>query len=387
MKRFFLILFIFLLPAGLYSQSRFFTRSHDAYYVKDSMVVVGVKVIDGLRINGIQTCRVITSKDTLVFTPYDIDEYGNGQSEFISATIFFRGQEKRVFLKRLVKGDMSLYSYRLRGNNMYYLEKEKGVFIDLPRRWEHNRQITFKNILEDETSDCQYTSFNLMQTSYNSSSLSQFIHSYNHCSAMPSLPTRFGVLAGYSFLDLRPSSYGNYLYVQDFSFTKKPDVFFGVFWDQPLFFTFFSAHLGVNYYQMSESFYTFSGNNALDFLVKSSSLQIPFQLRYYYPLSNNIKPFINAGGIYSSDIRNESTIFRTTFFQEIISIEEPIDVSPAKGNSFGFVAGIGGEYRFGLRQAVLIELRYVQQNALNEKSPTSVLFDKRGMQLLIGISF
>lgn len=386
MKRFLLIVLLFALPVVALAQLRSSTRDHQGFYAKDSLLVFGVTIVGEVFVDGKKWVKVVSGDETLIFSPYDIDAYGTGQDEYVSAYIFINDSKRRVFLKRLHKGDLSLYSYRERGYKMYFLEKEKGVFLDLPRRWKHNREISFKDILEDETSDCEYTALNLKNTSYSKESLTEFVKRYNDCSPMPTNATGFGVVSGFSFSNLALSLSTVNTYKNQIAEMNTSDFMMGVFISQPLFYSNFSALMGVNYLQMSSSFYGITENNGSDLLLNLSSLQLPLMLRYHMPV-NKFRPYVSAGCMFAFDIRNESVFYATNFSQDAIFIYEPDFFSIEKTRSFGLIGGLGAEYRLSRKTAVSIEMRYNWQKALRYGFGSAVFFDTTGFQILTGISF
>jgi hypothetical protein len=386
MKRFLLIVFLFALHGAALAQFRSSIRPHDGYYAKDSLLVFGVTIVGGVFVDGQKCVEVVSPEETLIFSPYDIDEYGAGQDVYVSAYIFINDSKKRVFLKRLHKGDLSLYSYRERGYKMYFLEKEKGVFLDLPRRWEHNREISFKDILEDETSDCEHTALNLKNTSYSKESLTEFVKRYNDCSPMPTNAADLGVVSGFSFSNLALSVSPGNTYKNQIAEMNTSDFMIGVFISQPLFYSNFSALLGVNYLQMSSSFYGITENNGSDLLLNLNSLQLPLMLRYHMPV-NKFRPFASAGCMFGFDITNKSAFYATNFIQDAIFIYKPERFLMEKTRSFGLIGGLGAEYRLSRKKAVSIEMRYSWQKALRYGSGSAVFFDTTGFQILTGISF
>lgn len=73
-------------------------------------------------------------KEIIEYNPQQVSRYGFKEgSEYIARGITIQGNKKRVFLEQLVKGDLSLYHYREKGLETFFLEKDSTLFVELPK--------------------------------------------------------------------------------------------------------------------------------------------------------------------------------------------------------------------------------------------------------------
>lgn len=381
-KRRYLVLLLCWLPfAGL---------SQESYYSTDTLFQSGVKIVyRGYKSNA-RICYIVEGKDTLVFTPNDINEYGINGTVYVSAEVPIVNRVEKVFLRRVYKGEVSLYAYHGKGLKTFFLEREGGGFLPLPKVDKENPKITYKDLLERETLDCEYALNNLRHTRYSESSLAVFLHKYQHCSNRPMPATRLGFYGGLSQLNISPVSLDDDSYSSLFNKTSQPSWLFGAFVDIPLFYSDFSATLGARLLTTSQSYFFIAGNLGQDLVINATKLEIPILIKYA-PFQNRIRPYLTAGPVFSFNLKDESLFFLTNFSQEIITIERHDHVTSSSTLAVGATAGLGAEYKFNRRNAVFLELHFSFQNAIEnrieDRSSRSFLLNQTGIQLFTGISF
>src|SRR6266542_643848 len=121
-KRIFMKRILYLI---LFLIQSFIVNGQRGYYVKDSLISVGVMLIDGGAIQNAQQCQIEEKKKTLIYSPDEIKEYGfNGGSVYISRIIKIDNKERKVFLERLNEGSINLYYYKDRKGKKFFLEKD-----------------------------------------------------------------------------------------------------------------------------------------------------------------------------------------------------------------------------------------------------------------------
>lgn len=381
-KRWYLCLLLCWLPfAGL---------AQESYYATDTLFQSGVKIVDRGHKSNARLCYVVEGKDTLVFTPNDIIEYGINGTVYVSAEVPIVDRVERVFLRRLHQGKISLYAYDGKGLRVFFFQKENGVFFPLPKEDIQNPVITYRYILEQETLDCVYAREHINYTRYSARSLTFFFQKYNLCSNIPMPAARFGAYGGYypfyaSISNIKSDSYS-------ILFNNKANStwFFGAFVDIPLFYSDFSATLGARLLRTSQSYSFIAGNLGQDLIINATNLEIPFLIKYA-PFQNRISPYLTAGPVLSFDLKDESLFFLTTFSQETITIDRHDNVTSSSSLAIGATAGVGAEYKFKGKSAVFLELHFFFQNAIEnrmeDRSKRAFLLNQAGIQLFTGIRF
>ncbi len=360
-----------------------FILAQDSYYIKESRITVGIRIVDGGEISNSKVCLVVTGGKVVELTPYDVDEYGFGNRVYFSEKIKINDSDKRVFLERLVAGAASLYYYRAPGITLFFLRKFDGRLIEIPppdTRLDKKIQI---EILRDLTEDCEHTSDIAELVSYNKKSMVQFVNFYNNCKPGHFAYTRYGIVAGVSANRFSPAKNTSSQYLSNINYSLAPQFSLGVFVDRPVFPGDFSYNISLYLSRFSENHYEIIDNQYVSLVVNSTSLQMPVLLRYTYP-SLKIRPFLNAGGSLWYDIINESGIYKTnTISEENNIIELPYS---APGLGAGFSIGTGVEYKFNHRNSLFLELRYTKKYGIGSGDTYSILLNRAGIQLITGIN-
>jgi hypothetical protein len=164
MKRLFYLMLLLVLPFFIYGQT--------GYYIKDSTMVVGVKLIDGGEIQNSMQCEVEEKDSTLVFSPDELKEYGfKDGSIYVSRSIVLNNETKAVFLERLSKGATTLYYYKDKNGKKFFLEKAGGPLVEVYKKAEGHR--LYKDFLKTYTQDCNQVAEALKLVSYTKYSLSK----------------------------------------------------------------------------------------------------------------------------------------------------------------------------------------------------------------------
>jgi hypothetical protein len=107
-----------------------------------------VKVIVRTPSNNAQFIDVATKGDTIRYTAHDIVEYGSRYGKiYVSKEINIDGTNKRVFLDRLVMGDVNLYLYKERNLETFFVERttsSDNQFLEITNPVIRNFRILFR---------------------------------------------------------------------------------------------------------------------------------------------------------------------------------------------------------------------------------------------------
>lgn len=350
MKHLYTIFLISLLPILSFGQRD--------YFITDSTASYGIKLIDGRDLINSQFCQVIKGDNIIQYTPYQVEEFGFKDGRvYISKEIQISGSSKRVFLERLNKGNTTLYYYRGKGLKTFFIQKDSTLFVEIPKQ-------DYSTHLLNLTKDCLNVSDACKLVRYNKESLSKLISRYNQCELKPFPHFKYGLLIGYEFLRLIPSSelsdnLKNFDYKYDGGFT------IGIFLDKPIFVSDFSLHAELLWSKHGYSYNKLVDNNDFDFVANFTSLNVPLLLKYAYP-SNNIRPFINVGINGTYLIENKSYLYKTTINETTIEIND-VKIKPMISDfQLGHVIGGGLEYKLNYKKSLFFELRYCNQYSLGD---------------------
>jgi hypothetical protein len=371
MKRL-LYLLIFLIQS-------FIVNGQRGYYVKDSLVSVGVKLIDGGAIKNAQQCQVEGKKETLTYSPDEVKEYGfvDG-SVYISRIIKIDNEEKKVFLERLVEGKINLYYYKDKKGKKFFFEKDNGQLVEVLKKGIDNSN--YKNFIKPYTQDCNNVTEALKLVSYTKPSLSKYIDQYNSCLHKPFPFVRYGLIIGYGIskpqnLKISDKILKNAVFKNDNTFN------IGVFGDIPIFFSYFSLHPEMYFQKNGFSSHSIIGNTVNDIIINTTSINIPLLIRYTFP-TLKLRPYVNVGGAFTYNLRNNNAVYPATISNNIIEIEETNKRNIYSEKQIGYAVGGGIQYNIDYRKSLFFELRYNNLYGLTDET-----YGNKSFQFIIGINF
>ncbi len=327
------------------------------YYMKDTLVAVGIKLVDNGNLENSKFCQVKNKKGIIKYSPDEIDEYGFKDGRvYVSKEIQVSDSVKKFFLLRLAEGETTLYSLSGTGKKRFFIEKDSSKLFELQKFDPENDHRSFNDYLVGFSSDCPQVNDAAKLVSYNNGSLTKFIRRYNNCDGRPFPHFKYGAMLGLELTRLIPTSVEENAYLKLFDFKYDAGYSFGLFIDHPILVSDFSLHLEAYYSQHRFQLYQHSNGNDYDFAGNLSSIKVPLMIRYTYP-TNKIRPFLNAGGIFSFAIENRYSIYEATIGEGVIEIDR-INESPQFDTSqMGYTLGAGIEYKLNYRQSLFFELR------------------------------
>jgi hypothetical protein len=353
-----ILILLSLLPLQSFEQN--------CYYEGNGAKSIGVKIVDlGDRMNS-RICMVKKGKKELRFTPYEIDEYGFSDGRVYKAkNIRISDSVQRVFLLQLSKGDINLYYLREKHLKTFFIQKDSSELIELPEKKDAKDSAFFRDNLVGITAGCPAVTDAIKVVSYNKNSMGKLFRRYNHCILRPFPFLRFGLLAGYGWTIPDPSAIG-LTAMDEFFFGYEGRYILGLFADKPILMSDFSMHLELTYNKYAFANNEIIDNRDLDFVANVSSLGMPVLLRYSYP-SNRIRPFVNAGGYLSWNLKNENNLYEATVNHTLVEIAEIRENSLISKYMGGLALGAGFEYRLNFRRSLFIDFRYNRLYGLTNK--------------------
>ncbi len=327
------------------------------FYNNDSIAKFGIKILDGGKISNAQWCIEVRKDSMLRFSPYEISKYGfNKGNTYVSKEITISGATKKVFLEQLTEGKIILYFYAEQKLVTYFIEKDSTTFIELPKE-NNNDNSNFQKELQKVTFDFPEISNNTKLVKYNRTSLSRFVNDYNRQLNRPFPHFRFGIIGIYEMTKFSLTSGQNIPSLYKIPFSYESSFSGGLFVDVPLFVSYFSLHPEVQYSQHSYSYFIKADGKDIDFLANISSIKVPVLFRYTF-LSNKIRPFVNAGGVVTYNIRNENALYETTSIGNQIEINNLGENPLIPAFQAGISAGLGMEYKINFQHSLFFEIRY-----------------------------
>ncbi|MBN2750184.1 MAG: outer membrane beta-barrel protein [Bacteroidales bacterium] len=346
----------------------------------DSSVSMGVKLIYGSDFVNSRVCQVLQGNKVIKYSPYEVKEFGfKDGSVYVSREVHFADSSRRVFLSRLVKGEITLYYYRAKGIKTFFIEKDSSLFVELPRR--NSAKEHYSEQLIGLTKGCQDVADACRSVQYRKRSMSKLIENYNSCEPIVFPHFKYGVFVGYEFTKLVPSKI-THEYMEYFDFNYDGGYTVGGFINCPILISNFSLYSDVSYSKHGFSYNGIVSNRGVDFVVNLSSLKVPIFIRYSY-LSRKYSPFVEAGLIGVANFNNELLMFETSSVDNNIIINETDEsVSISKGQ-FGFGFGGGVEYKLNYRNTVFFAFSIENLYSNSELNPINI----SSFRFVTGLSF
>lgn len=372
-KLLYIILAIIIIPITTFGQTD--------YFLTDSTISSGIKLINGNKKNNFRFCQVKDGGENVKYSPDEITEYGFKDGRvYISKKIKLSDSFQKVFLECLNKGKINLYYYNGDGLKTFFLEKDSTSLIEIPK---HNRDnISYNNQLLDLTSDCSAIADATKVVSYNKKSLTKLIERYDDCKRRPFPHLRYGLTAGYELAKLIPTSNHEIGYTNFFDYKYDGGFSIGLFIDNPILVSDFSLHSELYYSKHGYSYNELVADRDIDFVANISSLKLPLLIRYTYP-SNKFRPFLNIGAVFSYNFKNENLRYETTITENIIEINDIKESSLIDDIQLGYCIGGGIECKLDFKHSLFFEFRYNNQYGISD--PKSIKIS--GYNFVTGINF
>lgn len=411
MKHLYLTLFTFLIFTQAFAQKDF----RSGYIVQNHDTVRGYVDYRG----AVRNSKTTTFKPTLdaaeqSFTPAQLAGYGFEkeskayESKTIPATE--AQAEQQLFLRTLVKGKASLYTYRDdHDQERFYLSKDEGALVEL-KQTTYNRKDPksgktvkmvdqhYLGMLGSAFYDCSdLKQERLESVMLRASTLIKIANDYNQCMGSTQYiqepkKTTVAILPviSYSLPSLHFS--GNHRYSRgDYQSTglglggglamhvANPSM------SEKLSFVLELLYASYRFEgEIKDDYYTGRRTN-YDLLFDLHYLKLPAQLRYTFP-KGKVRPFVNVGASYSYAIHSKrvenkfSTFHNTSYSDE----GEALPGSAFKRHMFGAVAGAGILYPIQ-NKTLFLETRYETMDGIAKilSLPSSI----KSLSLQLGYSF
>lgn len=328
------------------------------YILSDSSGNFGLTIRLGPDKLNSKYCEVQTKDGITKYYPDQVVEYGiiDGPG-YVSKEIPFYGGTRKVFMERLIRGNIGLFYYKDAGKKRFFIERDSGRLEELVLTSESGERNAYKNQLHEITGDCPEMSEVVELVRYSENSLSVFFTHYNSCDAGAFPYPRFGVTAGYKFFKPGPNpGMETYIGSMKTHFTGSP--FAGIFADLPLRFKNLSVLSALEFSRQSYSYYNYSGDmDNIDFIGSMNALDLTLLFRYRFPCPR-VNLFINAGVMGVFNLSSTGLTYYTHIENNVVEFVDILENSFLSDYYAGIAAGLGAEYRLYNRKSISIEIRY-----------------------------
>ncbi|MEL7146554.1 MAG: outer membrane beta-barrel protein [Bacteroidota bacterium] len=344
------------------------------YIATDSTLRSGINLINSIPKDNARFIRLKKKDGNVTYNPNQLSEYGfrNG-TVYVSKSIPVSGRSKQVFLERIASGKINLYYYRANGIRTFFLERDSTIFTEVEKGEE------FRKVIAQYTNDLEWTADQVRLTKYNRKSLAKLIALYNKGLDKPMPFIRVGLIAGLNSTYLKTPSGISIERWKDVSFSPGSSFTFGIFGDLPIDMSNFSFNIGLHYAKSGFSSTLSDAQSDVDVIINYTSLSVPILVRYTLP-NPGWRPFINAGGIYSHLLRNESIIYEFNFDQNTITTTKEA-TQLLNNHRPGLAIGLGIQRQLQRRKTTSVEFR------LNHLPGNDNTLHQQHLEILTSFSF
>jgi hypothetical protein len=352
----------------------------NAYLITESTQTYGINIVDGGDSQNSKFCILDQGGKFLQYSPSEVLEYGlkNGKV-YISKSIQIADTSERVFLERVIKGNISLFYYGGSGHRKYFIGNGSSKLVELVNDKPGDPASSYRVLLKNATRDCQLINDDLKQVRFTKTSLTKFFTLYEKCGEKIFPSFRCGMMFGYELSKLIPSV-KMAPYLNDFSYEYDGGFTPGLFIEEPILMSNFSLHAEMYFSHFSYSLTETVNNRNIEFSANISSTKIPLLIRYYHHISKN-RIFINTGVIIADNYKNDNYFNGLSLSSKKVTSNVSGQSEFIQKTQVGYVIGSGLEFKLGSRNFLFIELRY---DRLAGKSDT---MDNSEIHLLTGINF
>lgn len=355
-------------------------QAQRAYIARDTTTEVGIELIPGSDAQNAQFISVREGGEIIRYSPDEISGYRLSEGKvYVSRDIGLAGSEKKVFLQKLVQGDMDLYFYTEDELQRFFLETQDGQLLPLPE------EQGFRDILSQAMSDCEAISDAIRLVTYRKNSLSRLVEMYNDCEYRPFPYPKVGVAAGFQLTSIivQDAILDYVLNLTDFQ--PRPTLSIGVFADLPIEATDLSFHTGL--FASQNRFNVFAADTSLyRVLVNIVTLDMPLMTRYSFPAAK-LRPFVNAGGALSYHIRNTNGIYVISDTGDSETPNPRTQQTILSDLMPGLALGGGLQYPLDYRRLLSLEFRYTRLYGRSNNLTDTNTLHKGSFMILFGYSF
>jgi hypothetical protein len=323
------------------------------------------------------------NSDTIEYPPDVLDEYGFEDGRvFFSKDVLIDSINKKYFLERLAHGKVNLYLTKQNNRKRFYLEKDSSL-LELSKKSNVDLNSDFNYVLNDLINDCEYIKDAVRLVKYNKRSLSELINQYNECKYKPFPFFKYGINIGYSQTGITPFKASKDTLIKNSSFPDNKSSCFGIFLDYPLSFSNMTVHQKIYFQKNAFSYNIRSENIEKDIVINLMSINLPVLIRYTMPVKG-ISPFIDAGAIYTFNIRNRNDIYVFEETDNIIDIKIESDSELLTRHQLGYSLGAGLQIKVSYRNSIIWEVRYQKLYSLSIIPDT---YNLNEFQIIAGFNF
>jgi len=329
--------------------TNFSLLSQRGYYVIGNVKYAGVEIEETSGMSQYHQCTIVSGEERTTYLPSEIKEYSvDGKSVFVSKEIEIRGQYRPIFLRRLVHGDLSIYSTRVDYHDVFFIETDSSGLVKLS--YVVNGE-SFTDLLEIYAGDCPYADIDRVE--YSRHSLVRYAKDYNVCEP-EGRKFSYGLSAGINTSNVHITSSNTFILGREMLFDGR-SLAFGTFAQFNVAGDFLSVVASLDIGNFTGRYYKTVDDLSYHMEMKSRSFYIPLETRYKIS-KGSVQFYVGAGPSFQFQKKLEDVLqVYNDVEDELVKIYHP---DYRAGVLYGFTGTIGFEIEVAPGYSVFTGLRY-----------------------------
>jgi hypothetical protein len=329
-------------------------RLHDSdYYIKGPKKIV--EQLSDYGKNNFRGCYPKGKGEDFYYTADQVSEFGfNDGKVYLSSFITIDSLTQKVFLRRLVKGNSTLFYYAEGFHKYFFVSMNSNKLILVKKGRKNEFRKTFSELYDS----CSSIKKNCFRADYTPKSLSVITEQFNNCKP-GFLPVKQpGVKIGYFNDQLTPVKNSGIQYLSFIKFGNSPALMFSLYYNFPINYSRFSfqPEIGLEFNESTGS-YEESGIYA-DAKVTSTSIVIPLIVKYMLP-GPSFSMFFSSGLANNIYVKNNNTFLVASGNSNSVQIEAVIKDGLMSNFSLGYSLEVGFLIPAGVRNSIELEIRHM----------------------------
>lgn len=352
-------------------------QKHEAYFTQDTVSNVGFNIKLFSDAANSKYCHIQYDNFLKKYAPEEVDEYGVNGHVFVSTRINYKGDIRKVFLERLSKGKITLYSYVAEDGRLFYYTNPNDTLVPLPR---NKNGKNYKETIKKLTEMCPHISKKVInRLAYKKQPLATTIKYYNDCKSryIPFIKIGAVFSAGVhknTLTEAMKLETFTTNKLADLTYPVKTNLEYGIFVDLPIHLSRHSIHLEllINNYNHTFSKSVLANYQFVEYMkadlvleLNTTAAHLPVMYRYTYPGLN--KRLYANGGFKLGLLINDDSSLRYDFANgETQFLTQQI----TSDYLFGLISGIGTEFKLTEKIIGFTGLRYTLEGINSSKTFT-----------------
>lgn len=352
MKTFFILIFTFFTVINC--------RAQEAYMLKDSSVLMGIKLIEASDYNNSHFVELLLiNGEKKRYLPSEISEYAfkSGRT-YESKKINLKGANKTVFLERLTKNYPRLYYYKSSEHALFFIALQADSLVEIPIL-RNEELLTFINTY---STNCNLSELVEGSVHYNKKELSKIFNIDSTCKKIFLKKNTLSFTAGLTKIKIYKPNFPNNI-LGPASLETLSAYNLGVYYSIPISFSILNNQVFTLQTGSYLNSYGFEGsyreqNTTTYYSASKLTLNIPIALRLHQTIKSKFEYYIFAGSLIELSLKDKFVFLQDNYADGRKYIGIPAELEYFSKYSLGYTLGVGLKEMITKRKNIFLEFRY-----------------------------